>query len=139
MRFTILAAGLLIAASAAAQTTTAPTTSAPSTPAPSPSAPATPAPATPAPTTPAPAAPAKPAVTKPKPVPRTEEQRFDAANTTHDGKLTLAQATSAKWVNIRRNFAAIDKDKKGYVTQDDIKAYNAAKKAAKPAPVAPKT
>jgi hypothetical protein len=38
----------------------------------------------------------------------TEEERFDAANTPHDGHLTEDQAKAAQ---------------KGYVTMDDLKAY----------------
>ena len=69
----------------------------------------------------------------------TVEQRFEKANTTHDGKLTKAQATAAKWTSVSRNFASIDKDKKGFVTVDDIKAAAAKKPAPKKvaAPVAP--
>jgi hypothetical protein len=67
----------------------------------------------------------------------TMQQRFDAANTTHDGKLTLDQAKAAKMTRIVANFDAIDTGKKGYVTTDDIRVYNraqrAAHRAAKPA------
>ena len=51
------------------------------------------------------------------------EQRFEQANVTHDGHLTEAQA-KAGYPTIARHFAAIDQDKKGYVTEDDIRAYN---------------
>jgi hypothetical protein len=53
----------------------------------------------------------------------TMEQRFSQANDTHDGHLTEEQA-KAGYRTIARHFAAIDKDKKGYVTLDDIRAYN---------------
>ncbi|MBV9653591.1 MAG: EF-hand domain-containing protein [Acetobacteraceae bacterium] len=53
------------------------------------------------------------------------QQRFDAANTTHDGKLTLEQANNGMR-RVARHFKDIDKDGKGYVTLDDIHAYNAA-------------
>lgn len=53
----------------------------------------------------------------------TMEQRFSQANDTHDGHLTEEQA-KAGYHSIARHFAAIDKDKKGYVTLDDIRAYN---------------
>ena len=119
MRFVILAASLLLSTAALAQTT--------------PTAPTTTAPATPAVTAPAKPAVAKPAAAKPKAAVLTDDQRFEAANTTHDGKLTKDQATKAKWRTVTRGFTAIDKDKKGYVTLEDIKAYNAAKKTAKPA------
>ncbi len=124
MRFAILAATLLFTTAALAQTP-APVTSAPL-------APATTAPAAPAVAVPTTAAP-KPAA-KPKAPVLTTEQRFEKANTSHDGKLTKAQATAAKWTNVSRNFTSIDKDKKGYVTVEDIKAA-----AAKPAPKKPAT
>ena len=44
-------------------------------------------------------------------------ERFQSANTTGDGHLTLAQAM------IVRNFDAIDVQHKGYVTLQDIRAY----------------
>ena len=50
------------------------------------------------------------------------QQRFTNANTTHDGHLTLDQA-KAGYPTIARHFDAIDKDKRGYVTEDDIRAY----------------
>ncbi len=127
MRFVILAAGLLLSTAAFAQTTPATTPA---------GAPTTTAPAAPAVATPAKPAAAKPAV-KPKPAVQTDDQRFEAANTTHDGKLTKDQATKAKWRTVTRAFTAIDKDKKGYVTLEDIKAYNASKKPAKPAAAKP--
>lgn len=128
MRLAILAATVLFTTAALAQTP-APVISAPL---PSPSAPATPAtPATPAP---------KP-VAKPKAPALTVEQRFEKANTSHDGKLTKAQAMAAKWTNVTRDFVAMDKDKKGYVTIDEVKAAAAKKPAVKkpaPAPATPK-
>ena len=53
----------------------------------------------------------------------TMEQRFEQANSTHDGHLTLEQAKSG-YKTIARHFDAIDQDKKGYITEDDIRAYN---------------
>lgn len=125
MRLAILAATVLFTTAALAQTP-APVISAPL---PSPSAPATPA-------TPAPKA-----VAKPKAPALTVEQRFEKANTSHDGKLTKAQAMSAKWTNVTRDFAAMDKDKRGYVTIDEVKAASVKKLAVKkpaPAPATPK-
>ena len=52
----------------------------------------------------------------------TLEQRFEQANTTHDGHLTLDQA-KAGYKSVARHFAAMDQDKKGYVTEDDIRSY----------------
>ena len=61
---------------------------------------------------------------------RTLQERFDAANTTHDGHLTLEQARS-KMPAVARDFAAIDTDQKGYVTIDQIKAHSRAARAAR--------
>ncbi len=58
----------------------------------------------------------------------TLEQRFEQANTTHDGHLTQAQA-KAGYRTVARHFTAIDQDKKGYVTEDDIRAYHKARRA----------
>ena len=52
----------------------------------------------------------------------TMAQRFERANATHDGHLTLDQAKTS-YKSVARHFAAIDQDKKGYVTEQDIKAY----------------
>ena len=49
--------------------------------------------------------------------------RFTAANATGDGKLTLEQAKSAKMPMTVKNFSKIDKDGKGYVTEQDIIDY----------------
>jgi hypothetical protein len=107
---------------------------APAAPPPADQAPAAPAPLVapnPAPAVPAPAVPAKP----PRPVkPRlTFAQRFDAANTTHDGRLTLDQARAAHMYALSRRFDAIDADHKGYVTSQDIVAYRKAMKGKAPA------
>ncbi len=56
------------------------------------------------------------------------EQHFEQANVTHDGHLTLEQAKTG-YKSIARHFAAIDQDKKGYVTVDDIRAYNKTQRA----------
>ena len=122
MRFLIPAAALaLLAAPALAQTTTVPATPAPAAPAPVTTEPASP-PAAAAPTTP----PVKHAVTHHR---RTLQQRFDAANTTHDGHLTRDQAAAAKWSYVIRHFAAMDTAKKGYVTMAEISAYAKAQRA----------
>jgi hypothetical protein len=106
-----LAAGLL-AAQAQAQTTDTPAN-------PSAQPPAAMVPAAPAPTM---AAPAKPAHHTHVSL----ADQFAAANTTHDGQLTRDQAVAAKWGSVSKHFDAIDKDKKGYVTLADIKAYRGA-------------
>ena len=56
------------------------------------------------------------------------QARFDAANTTHDGHLTLEQA-QAGMPAVARNFAAIDTQNKGYVTIDEVRGYNQARRA----------
>ena len=58
------------------------------------------------------------------------EQRFKAANTTADGKLTKEQA-EAGMPRIAKNFDKIDVDHKGYITLDQIKAAMKEAEAAK--------
>ena len=50
---------------------------------------------------------------RPRRAHRTLQERFDEANVTHDGHLTLEQARS-KMPAVARDFAAIDTDNKGY-------------------------
>lgn len=57
-------------------------------------------------------------------------ERFDEANTTHDGHLTAEQARS-KMPAVARDFDSIDTTHKGYVTVDDIKGYRHAKRLAR--------
>jgi hypothetical protein len=52
----------------------------------------------------------------------TLEQRFEQANVTHDGHLTLDQAKTG-YKAVARHFDAIDQDKKGYVTEEDIHSF----------------
>ena len=52
------------------------------------------------------------------------EQRFKAANKSGDGKLTKAEA-EAGLPRVAKHFDEIDKDHKGYVTLDQIKAASA--------------
>ena len=59
---------------------------------------------------------------------QTTAQHFEQANVTHDGHLTLEQAQSG-YKSIASHFAAIDHDNKGYITLDDINAYNKAQRA----------
>ena len=49
--------------------------------------------------------------------------RFNAANTTHDGRLTPQQAQAANMPWVAQHFAAIDSQQKGYLTVQDIRAY----------------
>jgi len=49
--------------------------------------------------------------------------KFYAANTTHDGHLSMAQAKAAGLTVVADNFDAIDVKKRGYVTFYDIMAW----------------
>ncbi len=89
------------------------------------------------------AAPAQPAAAGTAATPRhrrTQQERFDEANITHDGHLTLAQAQASPphgWNMVVKNFAVIDSTHKGYVTMDDLHAYRSQKsKAARAAKMA---
>jgi hypothetical protein len=61
---------------------------------------------------------------------RSADQHFSDANTSHDGHLTLDQASSG-YKSIAKSFSQIDVGHHGYVTLDDIKTWKAAKKAAR--------
>jgi Ca2+-binding EF-hand superfamily protein len=54
------------------------------------------------------------------------QQKFDAADTNHDGKLTLAQA-QASMPRIAQHFNEIDTNHQGYITLDQIKAFVASR------------
>ncbi len=56
--------------------------------------------------------------------------RFNAANTTHDGHLTLQQAQAANLPMLVRHFDAIDTQHKGYITLQDLRAYRQQERAA---------
>ena len=58
----------------------------------------------------------------------TAEERFAQANAAHDGHLTLAEAKSG-YHSVARHFQDIDVDGKGYVTENDIRAWHALQKA----------
>ncbi len=51
------------------------------------------------------------------------QARFVAANTSHDGHLTLAQAQAAGLKIVVASFTAIDTKNRGYVTFNDIMAW----------------
>ena len=55
--------------------------------------------------------------------------KFYAANTTHDGHLTLAQAKAANMKPVVEHFAEIDTRHRGYVTFYDIQAWGLDKMA----------
>lgn len=57
------------------------------------------------------------------------ERRFEAADTNHDGKLTLAEAR-AGMPRIASYFNRIDTDGKGYVTLDQVERFVAQMRAA---------
>jgi hypothetical protein len=61
----------------------------------------------------------------------TMHQRFERANTTHDGRLTEAQAKTGL-ISVARHFDAIDKDHRGYVTEADIHAYDKSRRHSAP-------
>jgi hypothetical protein len=67
----------------------------------------------------------------------TWQQRFAAANDTHDGQLTRKQANTG-FPSVARWFDAIDLDGKGYVTEDDIAAFHKAQRQSRPPPQARK-
>jgi hypothetical protein len=49
--------------------------------------------------------------------------KFDAANTTHDGHLTLAQAKAANMRPVVDHFGEIDWQNHGYVTVGEVEAW----------------
>lgn len=57
----------------------------------------------------------------------TWEQRFQEANKAHDGRLTLEEAKSS-YKTIARHFQEIDTSGKGFVTENDIRAWRAVAK-----------
>ncbi len=52
------------------------------------------------------------------------EAHFAAANTTHDGHLTRQQAELADWPRVAKHFSEIDSDNKGWITAEQIHAFN---------------
>jgi len=64
------------------------------------------------------------AQTPPTPQPGQFRERFVAANTTHDGCLTFAQAQAANMLVVTRNFPAIDTAHRGCVTLRDIAVFS---------------
>ncbi|MBV9786057.1 MAG: hypothetical protein JO264_19825 [Acidisphaera sp.] len=110
-QFLPLAAAIFLAAGAHAQTMTSPATPTPQ---------LSPPPAT---------GTTAPHRTAPRHTRRSMQERFDAANTTHDGHLTQQQAQDGHMIAVARHFSEIDTDHKGYVTIDDLHAYNRARYA----------
>ena len=77
--------------------------------------------------------PPPPAAAQPQPHAQGQRliERFQAANTTGDGRLTLAQAQAGDLPMIAQHFDAIDAQHKGYVTLEDIQAYRRQMRAAR--------
>ena len=63
----------------------------------------------------------------------TWEEHFTQANKAQDGHLTLDEA-KAGYPTISRHFRAIDVDGKGFVTENDVRAWKALQKAARAQP-----
>lgn len=57
----------------------------------------------------------------------TLEERFREANVTADGQLTFAQA-QRRMPSVAHEFDAIDREHKGWVSLDDIRAHQAEKR-----------
>jgi len=76
----------------------------------------------------------------PSPPPQTDQappeqrfvDRFNAANTTHDGRLTLEQAQAGNMPILVRHFDEIDAQHRGYVTLQDIRAWRQQSRAGQP-------
>ncbi|MGI4976493.1 MAG: hypothetical protein ACRYG6_06080 [Janthinobacterium lividum] len=60
---------------------------------------------------------------------KTAQQRFEDANTTHDGHLTEAQAQAAHMRGVATHFAEIDSHHRGYITLDEIHSWRAERRA----------
>lgn len=73
-----------------------------------------------------------PAATAPSPHPThlTWQQHFAQANTAHDGHLTLDEAKGG-YATIAKHFGDIDADHKGYVTENDVRAWHVMRRAAR--------
>jgi hypothetical protein len=52
------------------------------------------------------------------------QDKFNAANTTHDGHLTLAQAQAAGLRPVVDHFSEIDTAHRGYVTFNEVQAWH---------------
>src|SRR3978361_1348058 len=60
---------------------------------------------------------------------KTWQQHFAGANLVHDGHLTLEEAQGG-YPDVAKHFQDIDADHKGYVTENDIRAWQVMRKAA---------
>lgn len=77
------------------------------------------------------ASPAIEAPASPHPTHRLHD-RFAAANTTGDGRLTRLQAQAGKLKWVASNFDAVDADHKGFVTLQDIHVFRKAHRHLQP-------
>ena len=59
-------------------------------------------------------------------------EKFAAANTTHDGRLTREQAEAGGMKMVARYFDAIDVNHRGYVTLPEIRAFAQAHRRGRP-------
>jgi hypothetical protein len=75
------------------------------------------------------AEPSAPPKAPPHYVRQTWQQRYAAANVAHDGHLTLAEARTGYGL-VAKHFGDIDNEHKGYVTQNDIRAWHIMRRAA---------
>ena len=57
--------------------------------------------------------------------------KFRRANVTGDGRLTQQQAQAGGMRGVAKHFAQIDRDQKGYVTMEDVRAWHQAHKERK--------
>ena len=73
--------------------------------------------------------PPKPGSASPHHARETWEQHFAQANQAHDGHLTLEEAQGG-FALVAKHFDDIDVHRKGYVTQNDVRAWRVMKKAA---------
>jgi hypothetical protein len=73
--------------------------------------------------------PPRPEAAAAHPTRHTWEQRFATANLAHDGHLTQAEANGG-YAAIAKHFDEIDVDHKGYVTENDIRAWRVLQRAA---------
>nr|WP_321986006.1 hypothetical protein [uncultured Lichenicoccus sp.] len=62
---------------------------------------------------------------------RRPQHRFDVANTSDDGHLTLAQAQARGLRMVSRHFDVIDVGHRRYVTLDDVRQFTQARHAAR--------
>ena len=63
----------------------------------------------------------------------TMEEHFAQANLAHDGHLTADEAKTG-YPTVARHFQEIDVDAKGYVTENDVRAWRALQKSARHPP-----